>query len=222
MPGGLRKGIFNSRTKGTQNNPFISLAETQSYGVISGSYFFNLAGVGLFKGFVDNSEEGRWLLVAQYCNLATGASSITTVTSLPPENSAGTLGTQGEDTKLFRHVTNSFANLLDIQSVRWYGLNSIHSRILHFRSTTGINYIKTGIGSFSGIESDFTPLTGHSAFLPGSASTSSSNQGDNAMVAFAYFRPSPGYYWNIGGGYVPDMDSATPGNTLHRIYFQLP
>ena len=101
--------------------------------------------------------------------------------------------------------------------VRWYGITNNHGRVIHFQAnnTGTINYCNTGSGSNTGLASAMTTLSGHSANIPGSATTFQQGWTD-----FAFYQPGQ-YHWGLKGGNrweVDDFPGNESKNTLHRVW----
>ena len=78
-----------------------------------------------------------------------------------------------------------------------------------------INYCNTGSGSNTGLASAMTTLSGHSANIPGSATTFQQGWTD-----FAFYQPGQ-YHWGLKGGNrweVDDYANGSQHNTLHRVW----
>lgn len=220
--------IMNQRAlaegSGTSGDPFTTLADAYTVGS-SGRYYFN-TGSGLFQADVDTSEGGGWVLVLQYVHQSGTNPALSTLgagADLPVLSSAA-LGTdESSVTANWGHAGNAAMSQFtgDIE-LRWYGETSNHSRIIHFRSTLGDDYWRTGVGSIgTGLASDFTALTSHSAFLPALTNTVFSNQGDLALTEFPFYR-SGSYHWGIDGNpnrwEVDDSVGGGSYDTIHRVW----
>lgn len=214
---------------GTTGDPFTTLAD--AYTVPSGRYSFNL-GNGLFSADVDNSEGGGWVLVLQYVHQGgtnpplsiIGAGADLPITSTAP------LGTdESSDTTRWGHAGNAAMSQFtgDIE-LRWYGDTNAHSRIIHFRSTVGADYVRTGLGNMGGIQSDFTALSNHTANLPAATNSTYSNSTDYAMTNFPFWNGGT-YHWGISGGNegdgangfrweVDDFPGSAAFDTRHRVW----
>ena len=216
---------------GTLSDPFTTLAD--AYTVSSGRYYFN-TGSGLFQADVDNSEGGGWLLALQYVHQGGTNPPVSVIGAGSdfPVTSTATLGAdESAIASRWGHAGNLAMNQFsgDIE-LRWYAETGAHSRDIHFRSSVGVDYARTGTGSFGGINTSFVPLTGHSANLPGSATDVYFDQNDYALTNFPFWRGGT-YHWgifasNIGANPATDGfrwevdDFANNGlqNTIHRIW----
>ena len=143
-----------------------------------------------------------------------------TNSSLPLLGSSS-LGTNESGTSYWGHInggtsggTGSFGT---VNMVRWYGITNNHGRVIHFQAnnTGTINYCNTGSGSNTGLASAMTTLSGHSANIPGSATTFQQGWTD-----FAFYQPGQ-YHWGLKGGNrweVDDFPGNESNNTLHRVW----
>ena len=81
--------------------------------------------------------------------------------------------------------------------------------------------------SCQGIGQVFTPLTGHSAYLPAAATGANADQGAEAMTRFTFYKGNVNH-WGLRGEAkstgepsrweVDDTASSGENHTLHRIY----
>ncbi len=146
------------------------------------------------------TDGGGWTLVLNYNHKAnTDPATNIRGNSLPLLGSLA-LGTDESGSQYWGHASNNFLNQLSFSELRFYGKTSSHSRVINFKTThTGtINYFKTGLGSASGLQSSFTPLTGHSSFLPLSAIDYITNAGEDAALKYPFFSAC-NYHWAIRG-----------------------
>ncbi|MGB7431387.1 MAG: right-handed parallel beta-helix repeat-containing protein, partial [Ahrensia sp.] len=210
---------------GTDVDPFTTLED--AYTVTSGRYYFNL-GSGLFQADVDNSEGGGWLLVLQYLHQGgtNPALNVVGAASDLPITSGAPLGTdESADLTRWGHAGNAAMSQFtgDIE-FRWFGQTSTHARTLHFKSTVGDDYVRTGTGSFAGIDTNFTPLSGHDANLPSATANFFSNQGNFAFTEIPYFLTGT-YHWSIRGQsnrWAVDDIGSTAADTIHRVWVRAP
>jgi hypothetical protein len=215
---------FEGAGDGTMANPFRNLLQSTVGGVPSGTYYFNFNG-STFQGVLDNDTDGGgWLMVLNYVHAA-GDSSLLNVrnTDLPLLGSS-TVGDNEAGTANWGHLGNALAAAIDFEEVRFYGETTGHNRIISFKTSYSnvLNYIKTGTGSFAGINNaiNYTLLPGHSAFIPEQAFNVFTNQGDNALTEFPFWR-SGAYHWGIrGGGTRWEVDDISNNiqSTLHRVW----
>ena len=121
------------------------------------------------------------------------------------------------------HFGNQLAAAIDFEEMRFYGVTTGHTRVIDFKTTyaPALNYIKTGTGSFNGIESNnFTTLPNHTGFLPAQGFNEFTNQGDLALTNFPYWRGGT-YHWGIRGGgsrWEVDDQAINTQSTIHRVW----
>ena len=133
---------------GTAGDPFTTLSD--AYTVGTGRYYFNL-GSGAFQADVDNDEGGGWVLILQYVHQGGTSPTLTTLgagADLPVTSSAS-LGTdESTVASQWGHAGNTAMSQFtgDIE-LRWYGETNQHSRVIHFRSSVGDDYVRTGLGT---------------------------------------------------------------------------
>jgi len=216
---------------GTSGDPFTSLADAYSV-PSSGRYYFN-TGNGLFQADVDNSEGGGWVLVLQYVHQGgtNPALSILGAGSDLPVTSSAALGTDESGvTANWGHAGNAAMSQFtgDIET-RWYAETSNHSRVIHFSTSIGDDYFRTGTGSMNGVDSIFTSLTSHTADIPATATAEYSNKADYAMTNFPFYQPGA-RHWGISGhpnpglgdaGFrweVDDFPNNSANDTVHRVW----
>jgi hypothetical protein len=172
------------------------------------------------------TDGGGWTLVLNYLHLGgTNPALVEKTTSLPLQGST-TLGTdESASTTNWGHTTPAYLTKFPFTELRFYGRTSLHARVIHFKTshTSTINYFKTGTGNMVGIASNFTALTGHTAYLPGSTAHYFSDQGNSAMTSFPIYLVST-YHWGIRGGAlrweVDDFLNNYTYNTHHQIWIR--
>ncbi len=172
------------------------------------------------------TDGGGWTMVLNYLRLTgTDPAPVVRTTSLPVINSS-VLGTGEEGTIYWGHAGNALLSNFDFTTVRFYGLSSDHTRVLHFKHTqvAMVDYFQTGAGAIDRVDlqANFTPLAGHTANLPGLATNNNGNQNNNAMLRRP-FRRNNVYEWDINNGDDWEMDNNLNNsnhNTLHRIWIR--
>ena len=172
------------------------------------------------------TDGGGWTLVLNYLHLGgTNPALVTKTNSLPVQGST-TLGTnESTSTTTWGHASNTYLNSFTFSELRFYGKTSAHSRVIHFKTSHAgtLSYFKTGTGSMSGIASNYTALTGHTAYLPLSAANYFTNQANIAMTEFPFWL-SGTYHWGIRGSgsrwEVDDYPANSAYNTFHQIWIR--
>jgi len=105
------------------------------------------------------------------------------------------------------------------------GVVSNNGRVIHFKTVHPgtVSYFKTGVGSTAGIATNYTPLTGHTSFLPASITNTVSNQGNLAMTEYPLWTANQ-YHWYLAGTapctgrWEADDYVCTPPSTFHQIW----
>ncbi len=169
------------------------------------------------------TDGGGWTLVLNYLHQGGTNPSLNPLTNSLPLFGSSTLGTDESGTLFWGHAGSSLMNAISFTSVRFYGKTSYHARVIHFKTSHAptISYFKTGTGSCSGIESSFTALAGHTAFLPASSNLFFSNQGNSSVTEFPYYLGTT-YHWGLHGQSnrweVDDYPGNDSQNTFHQIW----
>ncbi|WP_298543369.1 immunoglobulin-like domain-containing protein [uncultured Aquimarina sp.] len=219
--------VFGNAGDGTMANPFKNLLLSTVGGVPSGTYYFNFNG-STFQGALDNDTDGGgWLMVLNYVHLAGDNSALQVRNTDLPLLGSSTVGDNEAGTANWGHLGNDLAAAIDFEEMRFYGETTGHTRIINFKTsyTNALNYLKTGVGNFIGINSvaNFTALSGHTANLPGQTANYFTNQGDNALTEFPFFR-SAQFHWGIRGGgatgnrWEVDDSAINTQSTIHRVW----
>jgi hypothetical protein len=169
------------------------------------------------------TDGGGWTLVLNYMHQGGTNPALNILgTSLPLLNST-TLGGDESGTLYWGHAGSSLMSALSFTDVRLYGQTSGHGRIIHFKTSHAgtISHFKTGTGTMSGVQSSFTALPGHSAFIPGSSNMFNGNMGNASMTEFPFYLGAT-YHWGISGaGFrweVDDYPFSSANNTYHQIW----
>jgi hypothetical protein len=173
-----------------------------------------------------NTDGGGWTLVLNYNHLLNTNPELKIFTDSLPMQGQTSVGFDETNTIYWGHADTAIMRALDFDEVRFYGISSGHGRVIDFKTSHAgtINYFKTGIGSTEGISSDFTPLSGHTAYLPAAINLSVYNQGNYAMTNYPLWTGST-YHWYLRGvdpvcierWEVDDYPCNTP-STFHQIW----
>ena len=173
------------------------------------------------------TDGGGWTLVLNYLHAAGTNPSLNVRTNSLPLLGSTILGTDEQSTSYWGHVSNSLLNSFTFTELRFYGMSSSQSRILHFKTSHAntISYFKTGLGSMTSFT--YTLLANHSAVTPGGTLSYYTNQGNSAMTEFPYFIGAANHWGIKGGTYRWELDDypANSGNgyqnhTLHQIWIR--
>jgi len=142
-----------------------------------------------------------------------------------PLRGAALLGRDEAGTATWGHAGNALFAALAPTEVRFYGRTAAHGRRIHFKSDEGtcLSYLSTGQGNCNWMVTDFAPLFGHNASLPGSMAFGFSDQGDLALTAFPFYDGSA-HHWGVGAlgpparWEVDDYPNNASQHTLHRVW----
>jgi Fibrinogen beta and gamma chains, C-terminal globular domain len=172
------------------------------------------------------TDNGGWTLVLNYLH-AGGTNPILAVkaSSLPLLGSTSIGVDESASSTTWGHVSNSYLSNFSFTELRFYGKTSLHSRIIHYKTThpSTISYFKTGVGSMSGIQSSYTALAGHTGLNPGNSSSFYSGYGDNAMTEFPFWIGAANHWGIRGNGYrweVDDYPNNSSNSTHHQIWIR--
>jgi hypothetical protein len=172
------------------------------------------------------TDGGGWTLVLNYLHKGGTDPLLKTFAAALPVLGSTVLGTdESGSTTTWGHVSNTYLSKFTFSELRIYGATNAHTRIINFKTSHSgtISYFKTGVGSMSGIASNYTALTGHNAVLPGSTANYFTDQYDLAMTNFPFW-VSGAYHWGIKGhNYrweVDDFNNSASYHTLHQIWIR--
>ncbi|WP_346984736.1 fibrinogen-like YCDxxxxGGGW domain-containing protein [Chryseobacterium sp. POE27] len=175
------------------------------------------------------TDGGGWTLVLNYLHKGGTSPSVAAKTNSFPIIGSTSLGIdESANVDNWGNISNSMLNTMSFSSIRFYGKTSAHSRIIHFKTSlsNGISYIKTGTGSFSGLSTSYTALSGHTAFIPGTADIYWTNFGNLALTTFPFFKDL-NYHWGIDAGRpntsnkaweVDDYPQNASNSTYHQVW----
>lgn len=168
------------------------------------------------------TDGGGWTLVLNYMHQIETQPALSVRTqNLPLISNAAFGSDESTSSSAWGHAGNArFASLAG-NELRFYARSSAHLRSIHFVTIDSdcVAYVASGTGSCAGIASLQRTLSGHDAFLPGSASEFSGDQGNLALTALPFY-DSAGHEWAIaqdGTDWAVD-DADVPSDTLHRVW----
>lgn len=171
----------------------------------SGQYSIDPDGAGALPStncYCDmTTDGGGWTLVLNYLHRGGTNPVLQVKTNSLPVLGSTVLGTdESGSSTTWGHAAPSYLNSFNFTELRFYGATSGHSRIIHFKTSHAntISYFRTGSGSMSGINSSYTALVSHSAYIPNSAVSNFVNEGNLAMTNFPFWLGA-NYHWGIRG-----------------------
>ena len=221
----LEPPVFNLYGDGSIDNPFITLQPEVVGNVASGTYYFKFNN-STFQGVLDNNNAGGgWLMILNYVHQGGTNPELNIRNTNLPLLGSSTLGDNEAASSTWGHFGNTLAAALDFEEMRFYGQTSLHSRVIDFTTKypAAISYLKTGSGSFAGINNaaNYTLLGDHTASIPANAPDFWSNEGDLALTNFPFWRNAQAHWGIKGGGNRWEVDGY-PNNfnnsTIHRVW----
>jgi hypothetical protein len=184
------------------------------------------------------TDGGGWTLIVNYVH-ANGTNPAVVARSTFPLIFSSILGTDESSTAtVWGHSNNSLCAALSYSTLRFYGIESTHSRVVHFKTNHSalVASTKTGGGTAGCISGwTATTLSGHTATSVGTGTNYEySGGGDNRFQTIKlYSLPSCGGSvdggWSIGswvgnGAYQwcvdrnPGSGVTTLPSTIHRVW----
>jgi hypothetical protein len=173
------------------------------------------------------TDGGGWTLVLNYLHRGGTNPGLWVKTNSLPLLGSTILGTdESGSATTWGHTDPAYLNQFTFSELRFHGRTSAsHGRVIHFKTTHAntVNYFRTGTGSMAGINTSFTALTLHSAFLPNSARDYFLNEASLAMTNFPFWLGGT-YHWGIRGHgsrwEVDDFPGDARDNTHHQIWIR--
>ena len=178
-------------------------------------------------------DQNGWTLVLQYIHKGGTNPDLKPLTNRLPVWKQATVesGIDGStDNAGWGHAEPELLRKINFTQVRFHGFTSAHDRVIHFATNepSVVQYFKTGTGAINlaQMKNKITPMSGHTARLPASATNGLGNKGVSAMTDFPFYEAPGGGtpHWGVRGlGNRWEMDDGGPlvytsKNTIHRIW----
>lgn len=217
--------LITKAQTGTVSDPIDDMGKAHHFS--SGRYYFDIGG-NQFQAEIDNSEGGGWILILQYVHQGGTNPNLNVISNssdLPVLSTTALGGDDSGDLTKWGHAGNALLSTLSgTDELRFYGQTSGHNRTVHFKTTLGLSYVKTGTGSFDGLNTNFTALGGHTANMPGVALNAFfSDEQDLALTEYAFARFGSEHWAIKAFGHrweVDDVPSNFNNSTIHRVWIR--
>jgi hypothetical protein len=179
------------------------------------------------------TDGGGWTLILNYNHKGGTTPALAARAENLPLQGSDVLG-EDESTKplFWGHAGNVlFTKFTSARELRFFCRSSQNARVVHFKTgePTCLAAVKTGQGNCLNIRSSFTPLTGHSASIPGNINRSASNQLNFVLTFNSFGRTidnAADVMWSIAGDarlntWECDFGSDSAAfDTIHRVWFR--
>jgi hypothetical protein len=180
---------------------------------------------------LNTADNGGWTMVLNYTHLGgTNPELVVLDDRLPRQSLASYFFIRGypsdeSGTDRWGHAAYALVAELKPTEILFRGFtDASHGRAIDFSTTDQgcIDYVTTGIGNCQAVNSSFTELSNHTAYLPDAADSGLSDKGDYALTELPFYQASE-YHWAIraeGTRWEVD-DTSVDGpetSTLHQVY----
>jgi len=199
-------------------------------------YWLDPGALGAFEASCDmTTESGGWTLVLSYLHQGGSNPALDVRSSDFPLKGSDTLGGDESASQFWGHASNAMMASLNPSELIFYCESTNHSRVIHFKTSSGgvLAYTKTGSGDAAGVyNSSLTTSLAlrNNSTLPlhtNGENSFYSSQGNGAMVNFPFYSNSgignPRAHWGIrGNGNRWECDdtgsSASASHSLFRVW----